>query len=312
MLDVLIFGLGAVGSTYAYILQAGNQVRVSVVARSNAPAIKEKGLTFRSNKFGDHEGIRFHAVFSDCQEAANSGLSFSHVICANKSLLDFVPPMEEIIRPVIGSETVIVLIQNGIGQEELLHKAFPATTIMSSAVYTGARIVEPGVIQMFTRTDSLLIGVDWNLDIPRTRQQAHMDALAEIFVKSNASIIVKEDVRADRWVKLLWNSVWNSLTALTELRTRDFIKTSANAESVARSMFSEGINIAKAKSIAVPEDTLKTMMKQYKSLSGSNSSMLVDALNKKPMEIEAILGNLMREGMALDIPVPTLTVFVHF
>ncbi|KAJ7029273.1 ketopantoate reductase PanE/ApbA C terminal-domain-containing protein, partial [Mycena alexandri] len=298
-----------------------------------------QGLTLRSNKFGDHKGIQFYAgnhgsighsrsliilsVFSDCQAAANSGLSFSHgqfpsVICANKSLLDSVPPMEEIIAPVIGSETVIVLIQNGIGQEEQLHKAFPTTTIISSAVYTGARIVEPGVTQMFTRTDSLIIGVDWNLAIPRARQQAHMDALADMFVKSNAGITVKEDVRVDRWVKLLWLdfirsslACKNSLTALTGLRTRDFIKTSVNAESVARSMFSEGINIAKAKGIAVPEDTLKTMMKQYISLSGSNSSMLVDALNKKPMEIEVhitILGNLMREGMGLNIPVPTLTV----
>ncbi|KAJ7132942.1 ketopantoate reductase PanE/ApbA C terminal-domain-containing protein [Mycena filopes] len=308
MLDALIFGLGAVGSTYAYILQAGNQVRVSVVARSNASVIKEKGLALRSRKFGDHEGLRFHAVYSDCQEAASSGLSFSYVICANKALLDSVPPMEEVIRPIIGLDTVILLIQNGIGQEERLHKAFPSTTIITSAVYTGARLIEPGVIQMFTRNDSLILGVDWNPDIPKARQQAHMDALADIFVKSNAGIAVKEDVRVDRWGKLIWNATWNSLTALTELRTSDFIKTSQTAETVARSMFSEVINIARAKGIEIPEDALSTNMKQYTTLSGANSSMLVDALNKKPMEIEAILGFLMHEGMKLDIPVPTLTV----
>jgi hypothetical protein len=119
------------------------------------------------------------------------------------------------------------------------------------------------------------------------------------------------------------------LTALTQLRTRDFIATSATAQEVARSMLTEGINVAKAKGIAIPDDTLDTLMSKYTTLGGSNSSMLTDALNEKPMEVEvcyhtlgvfflissqflqSILGNLMREGINLQIPVPTLTMFVQ-
>ncbi|KAJ7236741.1 ketopantoate reductase PanE/ApbA C terminal-domain-containing protein [Mycena haematopus] len=307
MHDVLVFGLGAVGCTYAYILHAGKQVRVSVVAWSNASVIRRNGLTLRSAKFGDNEGIRFNAVYSDCEEAAKSGLSFSYVICANKAILDSNPPFEDILRPVIGPDTVIVLIQNGIGQEDALRQAFPKTTIITSTVWTGARTVDVGVIQLFTRSDSLVLGVHWSQNIPRDRQQGHMDLLADILTKSNASITVKEDVRSDRWVKVIWNSVWNSLTALTQLRTRDFIATSANAQEVARAILSEGINVAKAKGIAIPDDSLDTMMVRYTTLSGSNSSMLTDALNKKPMEVESILGTMLREGNRLGVPVPTLT-----
>ncbi|KAJ6508429.1 ketopantoate reductase PanE/ApbA C terminal-domain-containing protein [Mycena sanguinolenta] len=306
MQDVLVFGLGAVGSAYAYILHAENQVRVSVVARSNASVIRENGLTLRSAKFGDHEGIRFNAVFSDCEEAAKSGLSFSYVVCANKAILDSDPSFEDLLRPVIGPDTVIFLIQNGIGQEDALCQAFPKTTIITSTVWTGARIVDAGVVQLFTRTDSLVVGVHWSPDIPRERQQGHMDLLADILTKSNASITVKEDVLPDRWVKVIWNSAWNSLTALTQLRTRDFIATSSSAQEVARAILSEGINVAKAKGIAIPEDTLDSMMVKYTTLGGSNSSMLTDALNEKPTEVESILGNIMREGDKLGVPVPTL------
>jgi len=230
------------------------------------------------------------------------------VICVNKAILDSTPSFEDILRPVVGPDTVIVLIQNGIGQEDALRTAFPTTTIITSTVWTGARTVDVGVVQLFTRSDSLVMGVHWNPEIPHARQQGHMDLLADILTKSNASITVKEDIQSDRWFKVIWNSAWNSLTALTQLRTKDFIATSPSAQEVARGMFNEGINVAKAKGIALPEDTIDTMMTKYTTLSGSNSSMLTDALEKKPMEIESILGTIMREGNRLGVPVPTLTI----
>ncbi|KAJ7134895.1 ketopantoate reductase PanE/ApbA C terminal-domain-containing protein [Mycena epipterygia] len=307
MLDVLVFGLGGIGSTYAYILKAGGQVRVSVVARSNASVIKEQGLSLRSIKFGDHDGIRFNGVYSNCQEAAESGLSFSYVICTNKAILDATPPMEELLRPVVEPDTVIVLIQNGVGQEGPLHKAFPTTTIITCVTWTGARTLDVGVVQVFTRSDTLMLGVDWSPTLPRPQQEEHLRILADILVKSNAQITVKEDIQIDRWVKVIWNCAWNSLTALTQLRTSDFISTSPSAVVVARSIFTEGIAVAAAKGIAIPEDTLDTMMAKYTSLSGSTSSMLTDALNMKPMEVESILGYPLREGLRLGISVPTLT-----
>ncbi|KAF8139210.1 ketopantoate reductase PanE/ApbA C terminal-domain-containing protein [Mycena galopus ATCC 62051] len=212
------------------------------------------------------------------------------------------------LRPVIRADTVIVLIQNGIGQEDALREAFPNNTIITSTVWTGARTVDVGVVEVFTRSDTLVLGVHWSADIPRDRQQGHMDVLADILTKSNASITVKEDVQPDSWVKVIWNSAWNSLTALTLLRTRDFIATSASAREVARGILSEGINVAKAKGIAIPDDTLDTMMVKYTTLGGANSSMLTDALNAKPMEVEAIVGTILREGNKLGLPVPTLTV----
>ncbi|KAJ7288017.1 ketopantoate reductase PanE/ApbA C terminal-domain-containing protein [Mycena rebaudengoi] len=305
MLDVLIFGLGAIGSTYAYILHAGGQVRLSVVARSNASTIRQKGLSVRSVKFGDHDGIKFNAVYSTCEEAAESGRTFSYVICTTKALLDSIPPMEDMLRPVISRQTVIVLIQNGVGQEVPLHTAFPATTIISCVCWTGARTPDVGVVEVFT-SDNLILGVDWDprVNLPRTQQQQALDILADIFIESNAQITVQSDIQVDRWVKL----IWNSLTALTQLRTSDFIVTSSSAESVARQIFSEGIDVAKAKGIAIPDDTFDTLMAQYTSITGFKSSMLTDALKIQPMEVEAILGTPLKEGTRLGVPVPTITV----
>lgn len=49
----LLFGLGGIGGIYASILACSGAVDVSVVARSNYAAVKDKGLNLRSEKFGD-------------------------------------------------------------------------------------------------------------------------------------------------------------------------------------------------------------------------------------------------------------------
>ncbi|KAJ7643916.1 ketopantoate reductase PanE/ApbA C terminal-domain-containing protein [Roridomyces roridus] len=305
---LILIGLFSLGSIYAFILKAGGQVRVSVVARSNALVLKEKGLSLRSRKFGNHDGVKFHAVFTDCNEAAKSGISFAYVVCVNKAILDSTPSMEDMLQPVIGPDTVIVLIQNGVGQEVSLREAFPKTTIIASVSWTGGTILDVGLVELFTKSDTLVLGVEWDENIPRERQQKHLDTFTDILKKSNAKFTVKEDIQQERWVKVIWNAVWNSLTALTRIRTSDFLMTSPAAKSVAESIVVETMNVAKARGIILPENTLEEMMQKYTTLKGSHSSMLVDALNMKQTEVEAIIGYPLREGIRLGVPTPTLNV----
>lgn len=57
--NVLLFGLGGIGGIYACILHLSGQCDVSVVARSNYEAVKTKGFYMISNKFGNHDDIKF-------------------------------------------------------------------------------------------------------------------------------------------------------------------------------------------------------------------------------------------------------------
>ncbi|KAF7299643.1 Sugar transporter [Mycena chlorophos] len=308
MHDVLVFGLGSIGSIYAFILQTGGHARVSVVARSNAATMKTKGMSLRSEKFGNHTGVKFDAVYTNCEEAASSGRVFAYVICTNKAILDAKPSLAEMIRPVISEETTIFLIQNGFGEEDGLYAAFPSTTVLTSAGWTVARFEEDGSVHMLLPTDHLMVGVDrtQNLKIPRERQQKDLDGLVDLLVKSNAKITVDDDVASQRWIKLVWNATWNTLTALTLIRTSDFIHTSSEAVPVAQALFQETIAVGRAKGLNIPEDTLDVVMHRYRTLPGSMSSMLMDAVAKKPMEVECLVGYPVREAERLGVPVPTL------
>jgi 2-dehydropantoate 2-reductase len=56
--EILLFGAGAVGSVYAYILKQSD-AKVSICARSNYEVAKNSGLTFESEKFGLLKGVKF-------------------------------------------------------------------------------------------------------------------------------------------------------------------------------------------------------------------------------------------------------------
>lgn len=108
----------------------------------------------------DHQHVA-SKVYKDCEEAAQSGVSFDYgkcpfsgfslprtpsssltwilyilltVLCSNKALLDAKPSLAETIRPVVKEGTSIVLLQNGVGAEEPLHQAFERNTIVSAVV----------------------------------------------------------------------------------------------------------------------------------------------------------------------------------
>ena len=74
----------------------------------------------------------FTAVRSP-DDASLKNKQFSYVVCANKAL-DTSPTASEQIAPLVGPDTCIVLIQNGVGNEEEFQKAFPENTVLSGVV----------------------------------------------------------------------------------------------------------------------------------------------------------------------------------
>ena len=128
-IEVLLHGLGAIGAFYAFILQRCKNVRLSVTARSNYDAVKANGLLMKSDNHGEH---RFcpAATLKTPEEA---GHSFDFIVCANKATdLHFTAKQ---LGPVVDQDrTTIVLMQNGVGNEDPFHKRFPKCTILSGVV----------------------------------------------------------------------------------------------------------------------------------------------------------------------------------
>ncbi|WWD16890.1 hypothetical protein CI109_101322 [Kwoniella shandongensis] len=308
--SVLLFGLGGIGGIYACILQLSGQCDVHVVARSNYDVVKQKGFKLKSPIFGDHESLKFAGVWKSTEEAAASGTKFSYVLCANKALLDAKPSLSDHLRPIITpSLTSIVLLQNGVGAEEPLHASFPDTTIISAVVWTGGKPLPSGDgVEQFNR-EGLTIGVDYKPDGDKAAEDAKLEKLVGWLQKGKGECTVTKDVQSERWIKVIWNCCWNSLTTATRLKTGPFFDSSSQALPLCYTVMEEVVAVAKAKGLTIPDGTVEKLIKQCTDVAypGLPSSMMADNNAKRPMEVEVILGTPVREGQRLGVPVPTLT-----
>ncbi|KAH8835191.1 ketopantoate reductase [Flagelloscypha sp. PMI_526] len=115
--NVLLFGLGAVGAVYAFIAARAPNTKVYVCARSNFEVVSTQGLNMKSEKFGDHPNFMFAGAVKTPAASSIKDVKFSYIICANKAItMD--PPASEQIAPAVSENTTIVLIQNGVGNDE--------------------------------------------------------------------------------------------------------------------------------------------------------------------------------------------------
>lgn len=89
-------------------------------------------------------------------DPAIKDIKYSYVVCSNKAVT-VSPSVSEQIAPVVSENTTIVLIQNGIGNEEEFRERFPNNVICSGVVRLNCL---PAII-----AEGLQAG--WNVDLGR-------------------------------------------------------------------------------------------------------------------------------------------------
>lgn len=292
--NALLFGTGAIGSIYLYVLlQSG--ARVTSVCRSNYDAVAKNGLHIESEKFGNDVIAKPTHVVRSVDEAVQYG-PFDYVLVTSKAFPGSKPSTAETIAPAVGSTTTIVLIQNGIAIEDEYRTSFPNTTLLSCVVYLPTTQTSPGRITM---------GALERLEIgsypPSAAGRSVADKLAELLKKGGSDSEVHDDIQVKRWRKLLVNAPWNPICALVRLSDIDFMSSTTTSEAAdfVLAVMEEVVTLAQACgyrdiTIADAEYQLSRAKARYGGGKGVEPSMLADVKNGRAMEVEAILGNTVR------------------
>ncbi|KAJ9630599.1 hypothetical protein H2203_001122 [Taxawa tesnikishii (nom. ined.)] len=268
--SILLYGLGAIGGFYAFILGRNSDVSLSVVARSNYEAVKQNGLKIQSENHGEHL-IRPSGVFKSPAEA---GRTFDYVVCAHKALnQDSVPPQLE---PVVGKDTTLVIIQNGVGNEVPFRKHFPDCTIISCVTWVGATQTKPGVIK-HTKSEAAEFGLFSNSRLDSKLEQSRLDEFTTLLRNGGTKFTVEENIQVKRWEKVVWNAAWNPLTTLTMIDTQTWLKSSPEAMPMTRQLMQEVIDVAKRCDVPLSYDLIDTLIDKILAMPGIGSSMQTDA-----------------------------------
>ena len=289
---ILILGAGAIGSFYGAILKRAG-CPVSVVVRSEYDVIKARGFRFES-PLGDLSW-QPDQVYRDGdrpQQAPDYLILSTKVIPSSNRV--------ELLRPWLGENTEIVLIQNGLDIEQEIVDAFPNIPLISCLAFVAVSRMAPGEIHHKAR-GRLVMG-----NYPRGIE-AGCERLAELLREGGIKGDPTDDVVRERWIKCVWNTPLNPLSVLGNGADTQVMLTTAGGEALARAMMAEVIATARADGYELPEEKLiEANISGTLDMPPYKTSMALDYLNDRPIELDAILGNVVAIAHKHGVPVPRL------
>ena len=221
--------------------------------------------------------------------------------------------MASLVAPVIKSSlTTIVLIQNGLDIELPLIAAFPTCSIMSAVSMIGSstaglnRVVQIGA-------DVLTIGPHFH-DCGGRSKDDQLKATKNFVDMYNAGLrdapttalcSLTEDMPYARWHKLLWNGTFNTLCTLLRMDVGE-LQLSGGRESLLIPMMWEVWSISKAAGHVLVESEIQRLAYRLSDDCRYRPSMLLDLENGRPMELEVILGNMLKRAEELGVDAPII------
>ncbi len=287
----LIIGAGAIGSFYGAILKRAG-CTVSAVVRSEYDAVKAHGFRFES-PLGDISWKPDH-LYKDGDRPDSTP---DYVILATKVL----PGSDRagLVRPWVGEGTNIVLIQNGLDIERELADAFPDNPIISCLAFIAVSRVAPGEIKHNAYGRLVMGRYPSGLD-------DHCQTLRDLFVAGGIDIKLTEEVVRERWLKCLWNTPFNPLSVLANGADTYTMLDTPGGETLVREMMQEVIDAAKADGYSLPPEIIDSNIDGTRKMPAYKNSMALDYLNDRPIELDAILGNVVAIAQKHNVPVPRL------
>lgn len=290
---VLIVGAGAIGGFYGAALQRGG-ADVSLVCRSEVDIVRERGYRIESARRGDSV-LRPSQVLTSA--ADYKGERPDYLVLSVKVVEGV--DRASLIRDAIGSDTAIVLIENGVEIETEIAHAFPRNELISALAFVQVSRVAPGCIRHFAFGE-LTCG---NYPNGLSERSRHFGSLLE---SGGIQCVLTENVVAARWAKCLWNAAFNPASVLGGALDTDDMLGTPEGEALVRRAMQEVRAVAGAAGYPLPEELIDQYIEGTRKAPPYKTSMALDYLHRRPMEIEAIIGNAVRAGRREKVEIPTL------
>ncbi len=207
-------------------------------------------------------------------------------------------------KPMVGPETVIIPLQNGILAAEEIKSEIREGKVLGGMARIMSKIESPGVITHFGIEPTIIFG---ELDNKKTEQ---VIKIKEIFDKAGIYSKIADNIQAELWKKLIIICVGGllAITRSTYGEVRDLNET----RKLMRELLDEIYNLSQKVGVAIKKDFVDTALNYIDTLPyDSASSLTRDVWEGKPSEIEYQNGTVVRLGEKYKVPTP-LNRFVYY
>jgi len=287
-----IVGSGALGLYYGAMLQRRGQ-DIHFLLRRDYQAIQKEGLQVFSCNGNFH--LPQVAAYQTPQEIGPVDL----VIVGLKTISNH--HLVELVRPLLGTQTAILTLQNGLGNEELLSTAFGSECVLGGVAFLCSNRGEPGTVHHLGEGKIRLGEFSGGLSL-RSRN------LAEMFQAAGVPCDAVSDLRRARWEKLVWNIPFNGLSALLEKDVTDILNHLPSKDLV-RNLMLEVISGANAQELEEPIDGLsfsQQLISFTENMDHYQPSMMIDRAEGRPLELEAIYAIPLQQAETVGVSMPQI------
>ena len=289
-MKIAVLGAGAMGCLYGGMLaEAGHQVVFVDIRRKQVEALNRIGLEIETaNRTRRITNIR---AVSDPAEAGRVELVLVFVKAVHTELA-----MQNA-RGLIGENTVILTLQNGLGNIEKLNAVAGQARVVAGTSGHGSTSLQAGRIR-HAGIGNTVIGEQNGAHSERIK------TLAALFNHAGITTEISENITGLIWTKLIVNVGINALTALSGLRNGQLLDY-PESQALMQSAIEEACNVAQAKGFRFEVEDLAEYTRNIALKTAQNrSSMLQDVLAKRRTEISVINGAVAEQGESLGIAVP--------
>ncbi len=278
---IAIVGSGAVGCYYgAHLVRAGAEVHF--LMRSDLNHVAEHGLAVESALHADFE-VKEVLCHATTEEIGAVDL----VIIALKSTQNEV--LETLIPPLLGEHTCLLTLQNGLGNGEFLAQHFGEQRVMGGLCFVCLNRTSPGVIKHLG-FGLIMMGELHASATDRTRQ------VVEWFSRSGINCEVVGDLMWASWRKLVWNIPFNGLAILGGGIDVAEILADEDLLVLTRQLMREVIRTAGVLGYELPDTLVDEQVEKTLKMGPYRPSSMVDFVEGRAVEVEAIWGEPWRRG----------------
>ena len=293
-MKITIAGAGAMGCRFGGALfAAGHEVLLLDGWQEHVSAINADGL-----RIDDSRGSSVLRVPAKAFPAASSPASPADLVIVFAKATQ-TAAVAAAAAAAIGPDTLVLTLQNGLGNIEVLRSYVPDTRLLAGTTTLGTELLGPGHIRALGSGETALGALGLG-------PSAYAERTALTLSAAGLPTRVAGDVLGVIWAKVAFNCVMNSLCAIASIPV-SALALCDGFDALAGSILDEVAAVALAEGVVVDTAAALRLMKAQfdPAASGDHlASMLQDLMNGRPTEIAHLNGAIASRALAHGIAAP--------
>lgn len=290
-----ILGTGALGGYYGACLQRVG-LEVHFLLHRDYQHVREQGLVIESPD-GDFTLPDVNAYDDVAQMPACDVVIVALKTTQNHRLPDMLPP-------VVKDDGVVLVLQNGLGIEQEVAQLVGSKRVMGGLCFLCSNKVGPGHIHHLDYKQ-ITLG-EYLPDYQPGGLTQRMRQIADDFERAGIPITLAEDLLLARWQKLVWNIPYNGLSVVLDATTNELMVDNST-RSLVEQLMREVLAGAAATGRKISDRFIQTMLDYTEKMTPYRTSMKIDYDERRPLEVEAIVGNPLRVATAAGTDLPLIS-----